>query len=86
MERKRIAILGSTGSIGKQTLEVLCRRGDLEVCALAAGRNWQLLIRQVKEFRPQFVAISQPINAKPSCFIVCCRSSDLAKGASTMVS
>jgi len=56
---KRIAILGSTGSIGRQTLEVISSRDDLEACALAAGRNWRLLAAQARRFRPQVVALAE---------------------------
>lgn len=54
---KRIAILGSTGSIGTQTLEVVRENGDIEVIALAAGNNIQLLEKQVREFHPRLVAV-----------------------------
>lgn len=50
---KRIAILGSTGSIGTQTLEIVREQKDLEVVALCAGRNSSLLERQIREFRPK---------------------------------
>ena len=53
-----LAILGSTGSIGTQTLDVVRANGDaFTVCALAAGRNIELLIRQVEEFSPQLVSV-----------------------------
>ena len=53
---KRVAILGSTGSVGTQTLDVVRSfPGDLRVVALAAGRNDRLLARQVEEFRPRYV-------------------------------
>ncbi|CAN5899248.1 1-deoxy-D-xylulose-5-phosphate reductoisomerase [soil metagenome] len=52
---KRISILGSTGSIGTQTLDVVRWRG-YQVVALAAGKNADLLVRQAQEFRPQTVA------------------------------
>lgn len=58
MSIKRIAILGSTGSIGRQTLDVIQSSDDLEVCALAAGANWKLLAEQTRRFAPQAVAIS----------------------------
>ena len=54
---KRIAILGSTGSIGTQTLEVVRENGDIEVTALAAGRNIDLLERQIREFGPKLAAV-----------------------------
>ncbi len=51
-----VAVLGSTGSIGTQTLDVIrALGGRLRVVALAAGRNTDLLYRQVAEFRPSFV-------------------------------
>ena len=54
---KKIAILGSTGSIGTQTLEIAREQKDLQVVALAAGRNVELLEAQVREFRPQIAAL-----------------------------
>ena len=54
---KKIAILGSTGSIGTQTLEIVRNNGDLEVTALAAGNNIDLLEQQVREFRPKLAAV-----------------------------
>ena len=55
---KKIAILGSTGSIGTQTLEVVRENGDIQVTSLAAGRNIDLLEKQAREFRPAFVAVA----------------------------
>lgn len=57
---KRISILGSTGSIGTQTLDI-CRQfpGRLKPVALAAGRNIELLLEQIKEFQPQMVACDE---------------------------
>ena len=54
---KKIAILGSTGSIGTQTLEIVRSNGDLEVTALAAGNNIDLLEQQIREFRPKLAAV-----------------------------
>ncbi len=55
---KRIAILGSTGSIGTQTLDIVSNnREDLEVVALAAGSNVKLMEAQVREFAPKVVAM-----------------------------
>ena len=54
---KTIAVLGSTGSIGTQTLEVARANGDLKIAALAAGRNVKLLERQIREFSPRVVAV-----------------------------
>ena len=61
---KKIAILGSTGSIGTQTLEVARNNGDLEITALAAGSNIDLLERQIMEFRPPLAAVWTEEKAK----------------------
>ena len=58
MEPKRIAILGSTGSVGRQALDVIAADERLCACALAAGGNWRLLAEQARAFRPQAVAIA----------------------------
>ena len=50
---KNISILGSTGSIGTQTLEVVRSNQDIRVEAMAAGRNINLLLEQIKEFQPK---------------------------------
>ncbi len=54
---KQIAILGSTGSIGTQTLAIVREQGDISVQALAAGKNIDLLERQIREFRPKLAAV-----------------------------
>lgn len=54
---KKIAILGSTGSIGTQTLEVVREQQDIQVTALAAGRNVELLEQQIREFSPALAAV-----------------------------
>ena len=54
---KKIAILGSTGSIGTQTLEVVRENGDIEVLGLAAGSNIKMLEELIREFHPQIVAV-----------------------------
>lgn len=61
---KKIAILGSTGSIGTQTLEVVRENGDIEVLALAAGNNITLLEEQIREFRPKLAAVWEETKAK----------------------
>ena len=50
---KNIGILGSTGSIGTQTLEIVRNNRDLQVVALAAGSNVALMEKQVREFHPK---------------------------------
>ena len=55
---KQIAILGSTGSIGTQTLDVVrANPGELTVTALSAGRRIDLLEKQIREFHPRLVAV-----------------------------
>lgn len=61
---KKIAILGSTGSIGTQTLEVVRNNRDIKVVALAAGSNIRLLEQQIREFRPKLAAVWSEENAK----------------------
>ena len=57
---KKIGILGSTGSIGTQTLEIVRKEKDLQVVSLAAGRNVELMEKQVREFGPRIVAMWTP--------------------------
>lgn len=54
---KKIAVLGSTGSIGTQTLEIVREQKDIEITALAAGSNETLLEAQIREFRPKLAAL-----------------------------
>src|SRR5947208_3163776 len=59
---KTIAVLGSTGSIGTNTLDVVRRNRHLyQVYSLVAGRNIQALTSQILEFRPQFVAVATAV-------------------------
>lgn len=63
-KRKHIAILGSTGSIGTQTLDVVREQGDICVTALAAGNNITLLEQQIREFHPALAAVWEENRAK----------------------
>ena len=63
MERK-IAVLGSTGSIGTQTLEVVRNNRDIQVTALAAGKNAAALERQIREFHPQVACLWEEAAAR----------------------
>lgn len=61
---KRLSILGSTGSIGQQTLDVVrSHPGLFEVTALACGMNTELLARQTEEFRPRLAAVAKEEDA-----------------------
>ena len=61
---KKIAILGSTGSIGTQTLEIVREHKDIQVTALAAGSNVILLEQQIREFRPLLAVLWEEQAAK----------------------
>lgn len=54
---KNIAVLGSTGSIGTQTLEIVRENDDLNVVSLAAGSNIEMLEKQIREFEPKVVCV-----------------------------
>ncbi len=59
MNPGNISVIGSTGSIGQSTLEVVRNNRDrFKVSALACGKNYELLLQQIREFQPEFVAIS----------------------------
>src|SRR5258708_6289470 len=58
MDRRTLTILGSTGSIGASTLDVVRQNPErFRVFALVAGRNIELLANQIKEFRPQVAVV-----------------------------
>jgi 1-deoxy-D-xylulose-5-phosphate reductoisomerase len=60
---KNIALLGSTGSIGQNTLEIVRKYPNrLKIKALTAGNNWQLLAQQALEFNPEYVALASTKN------------------------
>ena len=61
---KKVAILGSTGSIGTQTLEVVRENGDLQITALVAGGNVDLMEKQIREFHPVLAAMWTEEKAK----------------------
>ena len=77
---RNVAILGSTGSIGTQTLDVIRHNNDLKLVAISAGSNITLLEDQIREFHPQLVAVWSEEKAKalrvavadvtPACKIV----------------
>lgn len=60
----KIAVLGSTGSIGTQTLDIVSKNEDLQVAGLAAGRNIDLLEKQIRTFRPRLAAVGDPALAE----------------------
>ncbi len=64
MPATTVAVLGSTGSIGTQTLDIVAARPDVfDVVALGAGRSADLLVKQATIFRPRVVAVTDPVAA-----------------------
>ncbi|MGC4019699.1 MAG: 1-deoxy-D-xylulose-5-phosphate reductoisomerase [Muricomes sp.] len=61
---RKIAVLGSTGSIGTQTLEVVRENVDIEITAMAAGNNITLLEKQIREFHPKLAAVWEEEKAR----------------------
>lgn len=65
MKKQKLAILGSTGSIGTQALEIVRQHIDkFEIVVLTANSNWKLLAEQVKEFHPEYALIGNGSHAK----------------------
>jgi len=70
---RRVSILGSTGSIGRNTLDIILRYpGSFEATALASGSDWETIVSQAKLFNPAFVAIHKEESAS--------RARELLKG------
>ena len=61
---KKIAILGSTGSIGTQTLDIVRENDDLKVVGLSAGNNVELMEKQIREFKPHLAVMGTEAKAK----------------------
>ncbi len=61
---KNIAILGSTGSIGTQTLSIVDEKNDLNVVALTCGKNISLMEQQAKKYKPEIICVSDESDAK----------------------
>lgn len=61
---RKVAVLGSTGSIGTQTLDVIRHNQDLQLVAISAGSNIELLEEQIREFHPRLCAVWSKTNAE----------------------
>ncbi len=61
---KNISIIGSTGSIGTQALDIVRSNGDLNVVALSCGRNIELIEKQAREFNPELVSVMSEEDAE----------------------
>ena len=60
---KNISIIGSTGSIGTQALDIVRANGDLNVVALSCGKNVELIEKQAREFKPNIISVSEEADA-----------------------
>ena len=81
---KRITVLGSTGSIGRQALDVI-RTCGLEAAALTAGRNVKLLEEQVREFKPRLAVVLEESGAKDLRVRLADTGTKVASGVSGLV-
>ncbi|NLF09843.1 MAG: 1-deoxy-D-xylulose-5-phosphate reductoisomerase, partial [Pirellulaceae bacterium] len=81
-----IAVLGSTGSIGRNTLEVIAAsNGSMKVAALAAHANTALLLRQAQAVRPKAVAVTDPAAAGRQDWSALPKETELLVGAENLV-
>ena len=62
-DMKNISIIGSTGSIGTQALDIVRANGDLNVVALSCGKNVELIEKQAREFKPNIISVSDEADA-----------------------
>lgn len=82
---RQIAILGSTGSIGTQTLDVIRENRDLEVVGLAAASNITLLEKQIREFKPSCVSVWEEKKAKELAQLVRDTSTKIVSGIDGLI-
>lgn len=82
---KKISILGSTGSIGTQTLEIVRANHDLKVVAIAAGSNIKKLEEQIREFHPKLVCVYQEKAAKELRLAVSDKSVKIVTGMEGLI-
>lgn len=82
---KKIVVLGSTGSIGTQTLDVVRNNSDMEVVALAAGSNVTLLEKQIREFRPRIACVFDEKKAKELRLLVADLDVDITSGMEGLI-
>jgi 1-deoxy-D-xylulose-5-phosphate reductoisomerase len=84
--QKSLALLGSTGSIGTQALEVVReQRGRFRVAVLTAGRQWQLLVQQAQEFRPAAVVINDEFYQEVKAALASQPETQVLAGAAALV-
>jgi 1-deoxy-D-xylulose-5-phosphate reductoisomerase len=79
VEKKKLAILGSTGSVGRQTLEVVRSHPErFEIVALTAGKNVALLATQVGEFKPRYISFDSSEGKSPFEGVIFAASDEIA--------
>ncbi|MEG0805209.1 MAG: 1-deoxy-D-xylulose-5-phosphate reductoisomerase [Lachnospiraceae bacterium] len=82
---RKIALIGSTGSIGTQTLDVVREQGDLQVVAMAAGSNLNKFQEQIREFHPKIVAVWKEEDAKQLQLLVSDLSIQIVSGMEGLI-
>ncbi len=82
---KKIGILGSTGSIGTQTLEVIRTQKDIEVVSLTAGSNIDFLEQQIREFCPRIAAVASEEKARALSLRVSDTSTKIVSGMEGLI-
>ena len=81
---KKISILGSTGSIGTQTLEVCENLGDVQVMGLSVNKNIKLAEEQIRKFKPKLVSVVDEDAAKELKIAVCDTDTKIISGKESM--
>lgn len=82
---KKIVVLGSTGSVGTQTLDVVRNNADMEVVAMAAGSNIKLLEKQIREFRPRMACVFDEKKAKELRILVADLDVEITSGMEGLI-
>ena len=83
---KNVAIIGSTGSIGTQTLDVVREhKDDFTVSALACGKNVKLLAEQIREFHPALVSVGDEAAAAALKDLIPGETCDLLTGMAGLI-
>ena len=79
--RKRVAVLGSTGSIGRNTLEIVdSMPGRFDVVGLSANRNAVLLAQQIDRYRPKLAAVADPASFEEVATLTSCSETTVLAG------
>lgn len=82
---KKIAILGSTGSIGSQTLEIVSEQGDIDVVAMSCGHNIGLFEKQIRKYHPSLVAVWEEKDASDLRTRICDLQTEVCYGLDGLI-